>query len=110
AHPVAQVLRWNQIGALLLHHGDAGVVNVRAVLNGVHASLGSPSDALRSVGVRGNFPAKTMRIGYDRLHLFQRVLRGALPLPLAEHAACGADLDHIGAILDDRSEEHTSEL
>ena len=41
-----------------------------------------------------------MRIGNDGLHLFQRVLRGLRIVALRQHAASGADLDQVGAILD----------
>ena len=37
--PVGQVKRGHKIGAVLFHLRDARIVNVRAVLDGIHASL-----------------------------------------------------------------------
>ena len=60
-----------------------------------------PDDSLRAVGVRGDFAAEAMGVGDDRLHLFEGVLRGLRVVALGEHAAGGADLDDVGAVLDD---------
>ena len=46
------------------------------------------------------FAAQAMRVGDNGLHLFQGVLRGLRIVALGEHAAGGADLDEVGAVLD----------
>jgi hypothetical protein len=70
AHPVGEVLRGDEIGAVLFHDSDSILVNVRTVLDGIHASLCGPSDALRAVGVRSHFAPETMRVGHDGLQFF----------------------------------------
>ena len=70
------------------------------MLDGVDAGLGGPENALRAVGVRGHLAAQPVGVGDDGLHLFERVLRGLGIVALGEHAAGGADLDEVGAVLD----------
>ena len=99
-HPVFEVERGHQVGAVLLHLGDACVVDVAAVLDGVDAGLGGPQNPLRAMGVRGHLAAQPVRVGDDGLHLFEGVLRGLRIVALRQHAAGGADLDQVGAVLD----------
>ena len=98
--PVDEVGGGNEVGAVLEHHGDVGVVEVAAVLDGVDAGLRGPEDGLRSVGVRGDLAAEAVRVGDDGLHLFERVLRGLGVVALGEHAAGGANLDEVGTVFD----------
>ena len=70
------------------------------MLDGVDAGLGGPEDALRSVGVGGDFAAEAVGVGDDGLHLFEGVLAGLRIVALGEDAAGGADLDEVGAVLD----------
>ena len=84
---------------MLLHHGDAFVVDVAAVVDGIHACLACPQDGLSAVGVCGDFAAETVSIGDDSLHLFTGVLGGLRIVALGEDAAGGTDLnvlpDHV---------------
>ena len=85
---------------MLLHGGDALVVDVGAVLDGVDAGLRGPEDALRSVGVRGDLAAEAVRVGDDGLELFHGVLAGLGVVAFGEDAAGGGDFDEVGAVLD----------
>ncbi len=100
-HPVAEIERWHQIRSFGLHHGDTGVIHIGAVLNGIHPGLGGPQNALCAVRVRRNLAAQAVSIGDNGFHFFQCVLRGARIVALRQHAARGAYLDDIGAVLDD---------
>ena len=53
------------------------------------------------MGVRRDFAAEAVRIGDDGLHLFQGELRGVRIVTLGKHSASRANLDDVGAILDD---------
>ena len=99
-HPVAEIERGHQIGAMFLHHGDCRIVDVGTVLDRIHARLRRPTNALRSVRVRRDFAAQAMGVGHDGLHLFQRVLRSLRIVAQRKHAAGRADFDQIGAVLD----------
>ncbi len=99
--PVSQIQRRHQVGAVLLHLGDAGIVDVRAVLDGIHAGLRGPENALRAVRMRGDLASQAMGVGYDRLQFFQRVGRSLGIVAVRKHAAGGANLDQVGAVLDD---------
>ena len=99
-HPVFEVERGHQVGAVLFHRGNALVVDVAAVLNRVHASLSGPQNSLRAVRMRCNLAAQAMGIGDKSLYLLQRVLCGLWIVALGEHAAGGADFDQVGPVLD----------
>ena len=99
-HPVDEVGGGDEVGAVLLHGGDALVVDVGAVLDGVDAGFGGPEDALRSVGVGGDFAAEAVGVGDDGLQLFHGVLAGLRVVAFGEDAAGGGDLDEVGAVLD----------
>ena len=99
-HPVDEVGGGDEVGAVLLHHGDAFVVEVGAVLDGVDAGLAGPEDALCAVGVGGDLAAEAVSVGDDGLHLFEGVLGGLRVVALGEDAAGGSDLDEVGAVLD----------
>ena len=77
-----------------------GIVNVGTVFDGIHAGLGRPQNALRSVRMGCDLASQAMRVGHDGLHLLQRVLRGLGIVAVRKHAAGGANLDQVGAVLD----------
>src|SRR5262249_33767174 len=91
----------HKIRAVLFHDFDCGVVDVGTVLNRIDTGFRRPGDALRAVSVRGNFSPQAMSVGHNGLHLFQCVLRSAGIVAFGKHATRGADLDHVGAVLDD---------
>src|SRR5579863_8913490 len=97
--PIAQVERGHEIGAVLFHLGDRGIVNVGAVLDRIHSRLGRPENALGAVGVGGHFSSQAMGVGYDGFHLLQRVLGGLRVVAFGKHSASGANLDQIGTVL-----------
>src|SRR4029077_9762694 len=96
--PVAEVEGGDKIGAVLLHHRDGRIVDIRSVFDGIHARLSGETPSLGAVPVCRTFSAETMRVCYRGLHLFQRVLRSLRIVALGEHAAGGADLDEVSAI------------
>src|ERR1700679_1275591 len=98
--PVDKVGRGNEVGAVLLHSGDALVVDVGTMLDGIDTSFGGPEDGLCTVGVSGNFAAEAVRIGDEGLHLFEGVLAGLGIIALGENATTGGKLNEIGAVLD----------
>ena len=51
--------------------------------------------------VRGHAPPKPVCVRDDCFHFFQSILRSVRIVALREHAAGGADLDHVGSIFDD---------
>ncbi len=99
-HPVDEVSGGDEVGALLFHESDVFVVDVGAVFDGVNACFGGEEDALCAVGVRGDLAAEAVCVGDDGLHLFEGVLAGLRVVALGEDAACGSDLDEVGAVLD----------
>src|SRR6266850_6458402 len=58
-------------------------------------------DGLCSVRMCGDFAAEFVRLFSDGLHLLERVLRSARLVAFAQNASRGADLDQVGAVLDD---------
>ena len=99
--PVRQIQRRHQVGAVLLHLGDGGIVDVGTVFDRIHAGLRCPENALRAVRVRRDLASQAMRVGDDGFHLFQRVGRSLRIVSVRKHAAGGANLDQVGAVLDD---------
>ena len=99
-HPVFKVEGGHEVGAMLLHGGNAFVGDVAAVLDGVNAGFSSPENPLLTVGVRGHLAAEAVGVGDESLHFFKRELGGIGVVALGEHAAGGADLDEIGTVLD----------
>jgi hypothetical protein len=99
-HPIDEVERGDQPSAALLHGGDVVGVDVGAVLDGVDARLGGKEDALRAMRVRGHLAAQAVRIGHHGLQFLEAVLAGLRIVALGQHAAGGAHLDQIGAVLD----------
>src|SRR5438105_8350273 len=73
------------------------------VLDRVNPRIRCPSHALGPVRVGGNFSSQPVGFGHDRLHLLERELRGIGIVALGHHAARGADLDDVCAILDDHA-------
>ncbi len=71
------------------------------MLNGVHAGFGRPQNSLGAVGVGRDPAAEAVGVGDDGFHFFDRVLRGAGIVAFGEHAAGGANFDHVRAVLDD---------
>ena len=84
---------------MLLRQRDAFVVDEAAVLDGIDAGANRVFDRLRAVRVRRDFATQLVRFFDDRLQLFERVLRRARLIALAQDSAGSADLDHIGAVL-----------
>ena len=81
------------------HGGDTGIVDVGAVLDGIDAGLGGPANAFGPVSVGGDLAAQAVGVGDDGLHFFQGVLRVLGIVSKGQHAAGGADLDHVSAVL-----------
>ena len=100
AHPIDQIERGHQPSAVGFHGGDIVGIDVGAVLDGIDAGIGGEEDALRAVGVGGYFAAEAVGIGDQGLELVEAVLAGLRIVALGKHAAGGADLDEIGAVLD----------
>ncbi len=73
--PVSEVKRGHQIGAIFLHLGDVGIVDIRAMFDGVHSGFRRPQNSLRSVGMGSNFSSQPVGIGHNRPHFLQGVLR-----------------------------------
>ena len=71
------------------------------MLNRIDARLRSPAHAFRAVCMRGHTPAKPVCVCNNGLHLLQGILRGVRVIALRQHAAGGANLDHVRAVLDD---------
>src|SRR6185369_4291215 len=72
-----------------------------AVLDGIDAGFRGPANALRAVSVCGDFAPETVSVGDKGLHFLERVLRSVGIVALGHDSAGGADLDDVGAILDD---------
>src|SRR6266403_1531905 len=90
----------DEIGAVLLGEGDAFVVDQAGMFDGVNAGADGVLDGLRAMRVRGDLATELVGFFGDGLHFLEGVLRRAGLVSFAEHAAGGADLDHVGAVLD----------
>src|SRR5712691_12328670 len=97
--PVTQIKCGHKVSAVFLHLGDSCIVNVRTVLDRIHARLRSPENALSSMGMGSDFSTEAMSICHDSLHLFQRVLGGLRVVAFRKHSAGRADLDQVGTVL-----------
>ena len=70
------------------------------MLDGIDAGANGSLGPLRSVGVGSRFLAERMRFVHDGVGFFLGELRDIHFIGGREHAASGANLDHIGAIFD----------
>src|SRR6266404_541547 len=86
-------------GAVLLGEGDAFVVDQAGMFDGVDAGSDGVLDGLSAVRMRGDLAAELVGFFGDGLHFFERILRRAGLVAFAEHAAGGADLDDVRAVL-----------
>ncbi len=71
------------------------------MFNRIDAGFRSPANTLRAVRMRGHAAAEPVCVRHDCLHFFERVLRSVGVIAFREHAAGGANLDHVCAVLDD---------
>ena len=51
--------------------------------------------------VRSDLTSQPVRIGDNGFHFFERILRSVRVVTFGKHTAGGANLDHVGAVLDD---------